>query len=202
MRGIALKEHEEILVVVYQSLFLYLRSFIVAVGALVATSYFLFWLLEQGLWGQIAVGAGYSLGVLLLIRLGIFWRGTKMVITNRRVFDIYQRSLFDRQTTQVRLKDIDEVEGEITGFWGTILRLGKLRIEAKRGEVVVSLPWIRRVYQLEDLVLDQLEVLEQGALMEKIGDDEVLAYMETLDVPALNQLIRKSMAILQKKKEE
>lgn len=201
MRGLNLKDNEDILDIVYQSMLVYVRSLVVAIAALVATSYFLFWLLEQGWWGQTVVGLGYGVGVLLVLRLLIFWRGTKLVVTTERVFDIYQSSLFKRDITQIRMRDIDEVTGEISGFWGTIFRLGQVRIQAKRGEVAVRLAHVRHPIYVQDIILDRMDELELGNVMEKMGEKEVLSYMESLDVQELDGLLRKAMGVLRAKKE-
>lgn len=201
MFGIDLKEHEDIIDIVYQSMLVYVRSLFVAITCLTATSYALFWLLEQGVWGQVVVVLGYSIGALLILRMIIFWRGTKLLITTQRVFDIYQASLFRRDITQIRMRDVDDVSGAIKGFWGTLLRLGEVRIASKRSEIAVRMPYVRRPVYIQDVILDRVEAMELGTTLESLGDKEVLAYMNAQSVSELDALIRKAMVILRKKKE-
>lgn len=200
MYGIDLKANEEIRIVCYQSALLYTRSIVLALALLISTSYVLFWLLAQGLWGELVVGIGYILGGLLLIRFLVFWRGTKLVITTERVCDIYKKSLFQKEVTQLRMRDIDEVTGEIRGFWGTIFRLGHVRIQAKRGETVIRFSHIRHPLSIQDMILDRVEEIETDDVIAHMGEKEVLAYMETLGVQELDGLLRKAMQLLRQKK--
>jgi hypothetical protein len=201
MFGIELKESEEIIDVVYSSMLLYIRSVSVAVSILVATSYTLFWLLEQGLWGQIVAVSGYVIGVLLIVRMYIYWRGSALVITTERVFGVHKESLFHTDITQIRFRDIDDVVGNFSGFWGTVFRLGEVHIYSKRNDMSIRVTAVRKPLVIQDRILDQVDVLEQSHSVAILGKKEVLAYMTSLSVTELDAVIRNAMEILRKKKE-
>jgi hypothetical protein len=123
------------------------------------------------------------------------------VITTERLFNITRVSLFQKDITQLRMRDIDDVVGNIRGFWGTIVRLGEVHIISKRSDASLRIKGVRRPVFIQDMILDQVEEIELGKTIKSIGDAEVLAYMTALSVPELDALLRKAMAILRKKKE-
>lgn len=52
-----------------------------------------------------------------------------IIFTDRRMVDINQTRLFDRKISEANLAQIQDVSSEVTGFWGTILHYGLLKIQ-------------------------------------------------------------------------
>lgn len=199
MRGITLKDNESIVLELRQHGFVYARSWIMSLAFLTATSYFLFWLLEQGLWGQIVVGIGYTVGTVILVRMLVYLRGTVLIITTDRVIDIDKPTLFSKDITQIKLRDIEDVEGKVKGIFGTLFRIGEVRVTSHRS-VAIRMGSIRSPLDVQDIIEEVMEQKEVARSTPTINDKAVLGYLDQLDVSELDAMLRKAMELLRKKK--
>ncbi len=79
-----------------------------------------------------------------------------LVITNKRVIDIEQITLFNRDVAQLKLENIQDVRVQVEGFWSSILNFGDLYVQTageSREFVIKSIP--------KPLVVQEL-ILKQG----------------------------------------
>jgi hypothetical protein len=202
MRGIKLKDKESIILVVRQHGFVHAWSWLLSLALLTGTSYVLFWLLERGIMGQIAIGLGYGVGVIILLRMLIYMHGTKMVLTTDRIIDMYQEKAFKKEVTQIKLRDIEDVHATIKGIVGNIFRIGSMHITSVRG-VSISIASVRSPLDIEDLILESIEKNKEEHLAPRtLNQTSVIKYMKELDVEELNNLLKKAMTILRYKKEQ
>lgn len=65
-----------------------------------------------------------------------------ILITNQRLVDITQITLFHRNTSEARLEHIQDASGEIKGFFGTIFDYGNLHIRTANDASVFDLDYV------------------------------------------------------------
>lgn len=188
---------ETIVAEVRASLLVYLRPIMVGGALLLAVSYALFWLLEQGKLGQVVVSIGYAVGVYLLLSSYTRWRNTVLIITTDRVVDVYKEGILRKEVTAVRLRDIEDVGSSIRGFWKTICQIGQLKIEASE-DVVILVDNVRRPARIQDTL--QKLISHEDVSTDRLSRDRVVSYFKHLSAPNLDTLIREAMEILKEKR--
>ncbi|MBP7134338.1 PH domain-containing protein [Patescibacteria group bacterium] len=102
---------------------------------LVVPFFFLFHLLRAGTIGAISFGLLTSTGILLAIRSFILWDARVLVLTNKRLLYVQQRSLWHRVVSETPLSTIRDLQWERTGIIETLLHAGTLRIKTGAGSV-------------------------------------------------------------------
>jgi len=86
-------------------------------------------LLSIKILGKVVIILSYLAAVLYGLSSYLRWRGTKLVITNQRVFDFERRSFFDQTVSEANYKDLREIYYRIQGPINTLFRLGTLTLE-------------------------------------------------------------------------
>ena len=79
---------------------------------------------------------------------------TLVVVTNERIVDITQASLFDQQITETNLDRIQEVAGYTHGFMGTFLDLGKLEVQTAGSDVALIMNYVKSPQMTARKILD------------------------------------------------
>jgi hypothetical protein len=69
----------------------------------------------------------YVLYALLL--LWVMYRLSYQVVTNERVVDVMQSSVFHHSVSELHLHNIEDVTAEISGFFGTMIGYGNVHIQ-------------------------------------------------------------------------
>lgn len=197
MPKITLMTGETIVAEVRATLWLYMRGWIVSIALLVGVSYFLFWLLEQDLLGQIVVATGYTFGVYLFARGYGRWRSNVLIITTDRVIDVYKASLFRKEITSVRLRDIEDASSHIRGFWNTLFQIGEVKIVAK-GDVTIVVDHVKKPARTQELLHELAQ--SEDVSSQRLTRERVVSYLKHLSAPNLDKLIREAMEILKEKR--
>ena len=70
-------------------------------------------------------------GLLALIMLLVtyIYRQNKLILTNRNVTQIIQKSLFSRQVSELALNNVEDVTADKQGIWSMIFNFGEVRVE-------------------------------------------------------------------------
>jgi uncharacterized membrane protein YdbT with pleckstrin-like domain len=79
----------------------------------------------------LAIAAVSIMASFAILSLQVAWilnRLTFGILTNKRIIDIDQTSLFNRQVTQARLDKIEDITVETNGFLRTILNVGQIHV--------------------------------------------------------------------------
>lgn len=76
------------------------------------------------------------------------------IITNDRIVDINQISLFGRTVAEVELYQIQDVEAEVHGFFPTIFRYGTLTLQTAGAIPKFIIEDVPHPYELQKLLLD------------------------------------------------
>lgn len=95
----------------------------------------------------------YSMALLLFLFL--MWMEYYLdvwIITNERIIDIQQKSLFNRIISEIPIEHVEDISVEIKGVVETFLKFGTLKIQtAGRGEFTIdNAP---NLYEAKDLIL-------------------------------------------------
>lgn len=97
--------------------------------------------------------------VLLIIDTSYFaynfllWWNDVYILTNIRVIDIDQRSLFNKTVTEAELKNIQDITYEINGFWRTILNYGKVEILTASNGKSISFEDVLKPHEVQQLII-------------------------------------------------
>lgn len=151
--------------------FLTILLFIIWVVALLLLQIYLPAFLT-GMWGQVFVlfSSAYFLFILLFLFIG--WLNYYLdvwIVTNERLVDIDQKSLFDRSVSQLSLRKIQNVKAEVKGILPTLLRFGDVDVESAGADVGrFSFRSIPKPFEVERKVLELAQYVS-----EHIGEREM-----------------------------
>lgn len=79
---------------------------------------------------------------------------TVVVVTNERVVDIIQKSIFDRIIAETNLDRIQEVAGNTSGFWRTFFDIGKLEIQTAGSDLPLLMSFVKSPHLTARKILD------------------------------------------------
>ncbi|MFH0834097.1 MAG: hypothetical protein V2A63_01760 [Patescibacteria group bacterium] len=79
---------------------------------------------------------------------------TIVVVTNERVVDITQKSIFDWQIAETNLDRIQEVGGQTHGFWLTFFNVGQLEIQTAGSDIPLLMNFVKSPQMTARKILD------------------------------------------------
>lgn len=80
-----------------------------------------------------------------------------LIITNKRVIDIEQISLFHRDEAEIRYENIEDIKIETIGFIQSIFKFGNLHIQTAGESREIVLHNIKNPYKIKDIIAKQKE---------------------------------------------
>ena len=96
--------------------------------------------------------------MVLLFFLFLFWMDYHLdmwIITNRRIVDVEQRGLFDREVSEIPIQKVQDVTIEVRGVIETFLKFGTIKLQTA-GEREFLIENIPRLYEIKDAILASL----------------------------------------------
>lgn len=118
------------------------------------------------------------------------------IVTDRRVVDIDQNRLFNRQIDELSLEDIEDVSSTVGGILGTVFNFGNVEIQTagtKPNFIFENIPSPREVTQL---ILDLADQAKRGVSISKrssslniqgiIGNELIKTREELVSMGAVN----------------
>lgn len=141
---IKLKENERIISVIRRSGLTFFWSWLFSFILITTPFFFMFWLFNNGWWGQVVFGVVLFLGLLLLFKTLFVWQKNILIITTHRVVDFDRQGFFHEEVSNVAYDQLEDVMGKISGFWGTIFRYGNIVIQSGSGKVQVVVDRIKQ----------------------------------------------------------
>lgn len=78
------------------------------------------------------------------------------ILTDKRLIDIEQTGLFQREVSEIPLFRIQDMTVSIPGFTATFLKFGTITVQTA-GEKDFYIPDIPRVYEIKDLIMNQIQ---------------------------------------------
>ncbi|PIR98717.1 MAG: hypothetical protein COT88_00025 [Candidatus Colwellbacteria bacterium CG10_big_fil_rev_8_21_14_0_10_41_28] len=91
------------------------------------------------------------------------------IVTNRRVIDIEQFSLFSREVSEFRLDRVQDITIEVKGLLATLLKFGDLYLQTAGMSREFKIAKIPNPYEAKDFIMDQVD----KALKEKSSPNGV-----------------------------
>ena len=80
---------------------------------------------------------GFILGLILFFYQFILWYFTIYIVTDQRIRQITQRSMFGRDVVELKLSKIQNISYNIPGFGGEVLKYGTIIIQTFVGDMVI-----------------------------------------------------------------
>jgi hypothetical protein len=120
------------------------------------------------------------IGLVALIKLFVDWTKYHLdlwVVTNHRIIDVVQTSLFNRKTSNARLDDLKDITVVVDGFWATYLNFGSLDIK------ILGNPDGMRIEDVTDPENEKHFLYKQAQLLEKekVGELDPSSYKDLED---------------------
>jgi hypothetical protein len=79
---------------------------------------------------------------------------TAIIVTNERIVDLTQTSLFNRQLSEISLNRIQEVTGFATGLIQNFFDVGKLEIQSSSVEIPLTMLYVKSPHLTSRKILD------------------------------------------------
>lgn len=79
------------------------------------------------------------------------------IITNKGVIDLEWKGWFHRTSARVLYSDVQGIEYEVKGVWGTLLGYGAMSLEKISTGGTISMPYVRKPRQVESIILEAME---------------------------------------------
>ncbi len=191
---IKLKQGEQILSVTKRYGLTFFWWWIFILLLFVIPFFFMFWLFQNGWWGQTLFTVPVLLGVLTIIRTLFLWQKNILIITSHRLIDVDQRGFFDKIVSDIPYDQVEDVMGRIKGFWGTIFRYGNLTIQTGSGKVQIIVDKIKQPTFLQQ----EINEIRERRLKEHshdFGEDltrSILEKLRDLDYEDLLRVYKRS----------
>lgn len=114
------------------------------------------------------------IGLLLIIRTVYIWRLNLLVVTNYRIVDVNQKSIFNRVISEVGYDILQNVTYEVNGVLPTILNYGNLIFETIGSDTAYVFRRVKNPVRIQNLVI------EAKSAANRFGQDKVSAILQTL----------------------
>lgn len=112
--------------------------------------------LTQGFYNAFILGIGvYYMFVVTLLFIG--WLDYYLdvaIITNKRIVDIDQESLFNRRVSELHVSKVQDVTGDIKGILGTVLDFGDVHIQTAGAQKEFVLEKVPHPYKVAKIIID------------------------------------------------
>lgn len=94
--------------------------------------------------------------IFLAFRLWIDYYLDMWILTDKRLIDVEQTGLFQREVSEIPLFRIQDVTVSIPGFAATFLKFGTITVQTA-GEKNFYIREISKVYEIKDLIMKQIQ---------------------------------------------
>lgn len=161
------RENEDVKVIIrrHWACMLGLISFVVLMSILPVVIYFIlrsYIHLTEGFYNIFVLGTGiYYMFVLTLFFIG--WLDYYLdvaIITNERIVDIDQESLFNRRVSELHFSKVQDATGSVQGILATMLDFGDVVVQTAGTQEEFILDKIPHPYKISKLIID----LQQNCL--------------------------------------
>jgi uncharacterized membrane protein YdbT with pleckstrin-like domain len=133
--------------------------------------YYFFHFLKFGYWGVAILLIIFLLGIFSLLKTIVVWRYTAVVITNKRIIDFDQHSLFVRQLSEAPLVNVQDISLSQKGIWALLLNFGTIKIQTAGANAVLELSYIRYPRQVHEVLVDLKEKTLAQISAQKLPND-------------------------------
>jgi len=91
------------------------------------------------------------------------------ILSNERIVQIKQRSLFNRQITELDLSTVQDVQSKVKGIFGTFLGYGTIFVQTAGTTELLEFRYMPDPYLVEKKIIDRQTALEERTKKEISG---------------------------------
>lgn len=162
-----LKEGEKVFKILHQHwgklLFPILKTFLILIIPFLISS----WLFSNFL-GVIIFFVWVLIGLAYGLHQILTWYFNSFVITNQRLININQKSLFRRSVSEVSLGSIEDITYEIDGFLASLFNYGILKIKASSASLEISA--VEQPKEVQELILKLKKEIKRNLSAKELVD--------------------------------
>jgi len=173
-----LREDERLLAVVRRSPLVHSVSWTIAVVSIIAGFFFMFPLLHKGNWGLLTFLAILIFGVVLMVRTSMINRMNVLILTSSRIIDVDQQGMFKRVISECQYDGIQDISIHITGFFGTIFRIGSLHLHTTGGRADLAVQGIKRPERVQTMIQKIRSATQKES--QKLSAQDLVKMIETI----------------------
>lgn len=108
-------------------------------------------------WSVMSILLFVSVAGIYLLSALYLWLNTIYILTNERVFSIYQNSVFSRTTNEVPLKNIQNASHTKKGIFQMMFDYGVVGVQTAGSSTALEMKNVNNPYQVQQTVLKDLE---------------------------------------------
>ena len=154
---INLHEDEEIVHIIRRYFLTYAWVYIFGLTILFVSAFFMFWLLNQGLWGEIVFGLGIFIGLFTIFRTWFFNHFNILIVTSERVVDISRLSWFDEVISSAKFNEVKDIFIRRRGIAANMFNYGTITLETKNQGVILELSQVHQPQKIQSLIVESIE---------------------------------------------
>lgn len=162
-----MRESEEILETIRPYFLTNIIKYLLGLAFILASAFFMFWLLAQGWWGNIGFGLGIFLGIFIIFKTWFIAHNNLLVITNERLADVSRLAWFEEVISSVRLSDVKDILVIKKGILPNIFNYGKLVVMTKNENVMLQ---TLSIYSPQRWQAVALEIIDDHCEKRKLGN--------------------------------
>ena len=178
-QNLILNEDEEILSAVRQSPLTLIKNLLVPILLILTTFFFLYPLFSWGDQGIFLFFSILAVSIIILARNSLLWYWQILIITNQRIVDIDQPTLFQRIVSESDFNNINDVFYKSRGLYQILTKIGTINIKLKDQTIIE----VKNIYQPRNV--------QQLILRLKSDHQKNLPDLELISKPELISLIKK-----------
>lgn len=133
--------------------------------------FMMFYLFEQGVLGMIVFFVLFTLVLVYVVRIIFLWQRNQVIITNQRIIDVEQSTLFKRLVSAVPYSKVLNVSASKKGVWQTIFRYGNIYIEISGKPIPFELYNVKQPFSVMKLINGLCEKVPKK--MDEVAQDHL-----------------------------
>ena len=139
--------------VVRRYFLLYIWKYFIGILLLFVGAFFMFWIIGFGLWGEIALGAVWLLGLLIIFFTSFFYRRNLLVVTDSRIVSINRTGIWEEEIISLGWDEIKEVSVMRRGPIDALLGTGSIYVVGIHSENGLYFDRIKSPQTIANLIL-------------------------------------------------
>lgn len=152
MNNLKLKEQERIMDEIHQYGLTTFWSWVGGFLLIFCAAFFMFWFFAHGTWGQIGFIVLIIFGLFIFFRTYFLWKKNVFFVTTHRLIDIERSGFFSSVVSEIPYDQIEDVSGNVKGFFGTIFRYGDVKVQTGNGNVKIIVPYVKYPLRLQQQI--------------------------------------------------
>lgn len=136
----------------------------VMAGCLFAAYYYLPYFQDHPAETELLWAVGMIVALMIWLTIYIAWVDYYLdvwIVTNERIVEIKQNTLFNRQISELELDKIQDINAKVVGMWGTFLGYGTILVQTAGAMEMFEFLRIPRPYDVQKAVLALRTKLEE-----------------------------------------